>query len=183
MKQSRKMVLISEDEYAQLQAMTKPTEDVTESSVREHNNTEIGSPSEISTKPSEVSEKSTQTETMIPHFPYKVNVIPKKSTKKITKTNPPIKKLRKIDSTKHKLTQSGLGLTKIKPQGPPGIPVKKQQKKYSNGLPLGWMSSLIAFSVHFTCLLCLFLLHLSLNHFPQYRLLSVICYLQKFIRC
>ena len=47
MKQSRKMVLISEDEYAQLQARTKPTEDVTESSVREHNNTEIGSPSEI----------------------------------------------------------------------------------------------------------------------------------------
>ena len=55
MKQSRKMVLISEDEYAQLQARTTPTEDVTESSVREHNNTEIGSPSEISTKPSEVS--------------------------------------------------------------------------------------------------------------------------------
>ena len=40
MKQSRKMVLISEDEYAQLQAMTKPTEDVTESSAREYNNTE-----------------------------------------------------------------------------------------------------------------------------------------------
>ena len=58
MKQSRKMVLISEDEYAQLQARTKPTEDVTESSVREHNNTEIGLPSEISTKPSEVSGKS-----------------------------------------------------------------------------------------------------------------------------
>ena len=63
------MVLISEDEYAQLQARTKPTEDVTESSVREHNNTEISSPSEISTKPSEVSEKSTQTETTIPNFP------------------------------------------------------------------------------------------------------------------
>ena len=78
MKQSRKMVLISEDEYAQLQEMTKPTEDVTESSVREHNNTEIGSPSEISTKPSEVSGKSTQTETTIPISPYKVNVIPKK---------------------------------------------------------------------------------------------------------
>ena len=44
-----------------------------------------------------------------------------------------------IESTKHKLTQSGLGLTKIKPQGPHGIPVKKQQKKFSNGLPLGWM--------------------------------------------
>ena len=58
---------------------------------------------------------------------------------KITKTNPPSKKLTKIESTKHKLTQSGLGLTKIKPQGPPGIPVKKQQKKFSNGLPLGWM--------------------------------------------
>ena len=41
MKQSRKMVLISEDEYAQLHARTKPTEDVTESSVREHNNTAI----------------------------------------------------------------------------------------------------------------------------------------------
>ena len=82
MKQSRKMVLISEDEYAQLQSRTKPTEDVTESSVREHNNTEIGSPSEISTKPSEVSRKSTQTETTIPHFPYKVSVIPKKVQRK-----------------------------------------------------------------------------------------------------
>ena len=145
MKQSRKMVLISEDEYAQLQARTKPTEDVTESSVREHNNTEIGSPSEISTKPSEVSEKSTQTETTIPHFPIQSQCDFKKSTKKIqvekkiTKTNPPSKKLTKIESTKHKLTQSGLGLTKIKPQGPPGIPFKKQQKKFSNGLPLGWM--------------------------------------------
>ena len=76
------MVLISEDEYAQLQARTKPTEGVTESSVREHNNTEIGSPSEISTKPSEVSEKSTQTETTIHISPYKVNVIPKKVQKK-----------------------------------------------------------------------------------------------------
>ena len=75
MKQSRKWCSYSEDEYAQLQAMTKPTEDVTESSVREHNDTEIGSLSEISTKPSEVSEKSTQTETTISHFPYKVNVI------------------------------------------------------------------------------------------------------------
>ena len=127
------MVLISEDEYAQLQAGTKPTEDVTESSVREHNNTEIGSPSEISTKPSEVSEKSTQTETMIPHFPIQSHCDSKKSTKKIqvekkiTKTNPPSKKLTKIESTKQK------------PQGPPGIPFKKQQKKFSNGLPLGWM--------------------------------------------
>ena len=34
MKQSRKMVLISEDEYAQLQAMTKPTED-SQNQVRE----------------------------------------------------------------------------------------------------------------------------------------------------
>ena len=59
--------------------------------------------------------------------------------KKITKTNHPSKKLTKIESTKHKLKQSGLGLTKIKPQGPPGIPVKKQQKKFSNGAPLGWM--------------------------------------------
>ena len=40
---------------------------------------------------------------------------------------------------KHKLKQSGLVLTKIKLLGPPGIPVKKQQKKFSNGLPLGWM--------------------------------------------
>ena len=139
------MVLISEDEYAQLQAMTKPTEDVTESSAREYNNTEISSPSEISTKPSEVSEKSTQTETPMPHFPIQSQCDSKKSTKKmqvekkITKTNPPSKKLTKIDSTKHKLTQSGLGLPKIKPQGPPGIPVKKQRNKFSNGLPLGWM--------------------------------------------
>ena len=139
------MVLISEDEYAQLQAMTKKTEDVTESSAREHNNTEIGSPSEISTKPSEVSEKSTQTETLMPHFPIQSQCDSKKSTKKmqvekkITKTNPPSKKLTKIDSTKYKLTQSGLGLTKIKPQGHPGIPVKKQRNKFSNGLPLGWM--------------------------------------------
>ena len=145
MKQSRKMVLISEDEYAQLQAMTKPTEDVTESSVREHNNTEISSPSERITKPCEVSEKDTQTETLMPHFPIQSKCDSKKSTKKmqvekkITKTNPPSKKLTKIDSTKHKLAQSGLGLTKIKPQGPPGIPVKKQQNKFSNGLPLGWM--------------------------------------------
>ena len=123
------MVLISEDEYAQLQSRTKPTEDVTESSVREHNNTEIGSPSEISTKPSEVSGKGTQTETTIPHFPIQSQCDSKKSTKKIqvekqiTKTNPHSKKLTNIDSTKHKLTQSGLGLTKIKPQGPPGIPV------------------------------------------------------------
>ena len=146
MKQSRKMVLISEDEYAQLQAMTKPTEDVTESSAREYNNTEIGSPSEISIKPCEVSEKSTQTETPMSHFPIQSQCDSKKSTKKmqvekkITKTNPPSKKLTKIDSTKHKLTQSGLGLTKIKPQGPPGIPIKKQQNKFSNGLPLGWMN-------------------------------------------
>ena len=76
------MVLISEDEYAQLQAMTEPTEDVTESSVREHNNTEISSPSEISTKPSEVSEKSTQTETTIPHFPIQSQCDSKKSTNK-----------------------------------------------------------------------------------------------------
>ena len=77
------MVLISEDEYAQLQAMTKPTEDVTESSVREHNNTEISLPSEISTKPSEVSEKSTQTETTIPYFPIQSQCDSKKSTNKI----------------------------------------------------------------------------------------------------
>ena len=115
MKQSRKMVLISEDEYAQLQSRTKPTEDVTESSVREQNNTEIGSPSEISTKPSEVSGKSTQTETTIPHFPIQSQYDSKKSTKKIqvekkiTKTNPTSKKLTKIESTKHKLTHSGLG--------------------------------------------------------------------------
>ena len=143
MKQSRKMMLISEDEYAQLQARTKPTEDVTESSVREHNNTEISAPSEISTKPSEVSEKSTQTKTTIPHFPIQSQCDSKKSTKKIqvkkiTKTNPPSKKFTKIESTKQ-ITQPGLGLTKIKPQGPPGIPFKKQQKKFSNGLPLGWM--------------------------------------------
>ena len=75
------MVLISEDEYAQLQARTKPTEDVTESSVREHNNTEIGSPSEISTKPSEVSLKSTQTETTIPHFPIQSQCDSKKVQK------------------------------------------------------------------------------------------------------
>ena len=97
MKQSRKMVLISEEQYAQLQAMTKPTEDVKESSVREHNNTEIGSPSEISTKPSEVSVKSKQTEKMIPYFPIQSQCDSKKSTKKsggekITKTNPPSKK-------------------------------------------------------------------------------------------
>ena len=76
------MVLISEDEYAQLQAMTKPTEDVTESSVKKHNDTEIGSLSEISTNPIEVSEKSTQTETTIPHFPIKSQCDSKKSTKK-----------------------------------------------------------------------------------------------------
>ena len=58
--------------------MTKPTEDV-----REHNNTEIGSPSEISTKPSEVSEKSSETETMIPHFPIQSQCDSKKCTKKI----------------------------------------------------------------------------------------------------
>ena len=145
MKQSRKMVRISEDEYAQLQARTKPTEDVTESSVREHNNTEIGSPSEISTKPREVSGKSTQTETTIPHFPIQSQCDFKKKDKENTggeknnKTNPLSTKLTKIDSTKHKLTQSGLGSTKIKAQGPPGIPVKKQQKEFSNGLPLGWM--------------------------------------------
>ena len=75
------MVLISEDEYAQLQSRTKPTEDVTESSVREHNNTEIGSPSEISTKPSELSRKSTQTETMIPHFPIQSQCESKKKYK------------------------------------------------------------------------------------------------------
>ena len=76
------MVLISEDEYAQLQARTKPTEDVTESSVREHNNTEIGSPSEISTKPSEVSGKSTQTETAIPNFPIQSQCDSKKIQRK-----------------------------------------------------------------------------------------------------
>ena len=70
------------DEYAQLQAMTKPTEDVTESSVREHNNTEIGSPSEISTKPSEVSGKSTQTETTISHLPIQSQCDSKKVQKK-----------------------------------------------------------------------------------------------------
>ena len=113
--------------------------------MREHNNTEIASPSEISAKPSEVSGKSTQPDSAIPHFPIQSQCDSKKSTKKIqvekqiTKTNPPSKKLTKIESTKHKLTQSGLGLTKIKPQEPPGIPVKKQQKKFSNGLPLGWM--------------------------------------------
>ena len=77
------MVLISEDEYAQLQARTKPTEDVTESSVREHNNTEIGSPSEICTKPSEVSEKSTQTETMVLHFPIQSQCDSKKVQRKL----------------------------------------------------------------------------------------------------
>ena len=82
MKKSRKMVLISEDEYAQLQARTKPTEDVTESNVREHNNTEISSPSERSTKPSEVSEKSTQTETTIPHFPIQSQCDSKKAQRK-----------------------------------------------------------------------------------------------------
>ena len=45
--------------------------------------------------------------------------------KRITESNPLSKKLTKIESTKHKFTQSGLGLTKIKPQGPHGIPVKK----------------------------------------------------------
>ena len=111
MKQSRKMVLISEDEYAQLQARAKPTEDVTESSVREHNNKEIGSPSEISTKPSEVSGKCTQNETTIPHFPVQSQCDSKKSTKKIqvenkiTKTNPPRKKL-----NLQKLTQPNINL-------------------------------------------------------------------------
>ena len=87
------MVLISEGEYAQLQARTKTTKDVTESGAREHNNTEIGSPSEISTKPSEVSGKSTQTETTIPHFPIQSQCDSKNSTKKlqvekkITKSN------------------------------------------------------------------------------------------------
>ena len=76
------MVLISEDEYAQLQARTKPTEDVTESSVRENNNTEISSPSEISTKPSEVSEKVHKLKQRSPISPNKVNVIPKKVPKK-----------------------------------------------------------------------------------------------------
>ena len=61
--------------------MTKPTEGVTESSVREYNNTKIGSPSEISTQPSEVSGKSTQTETAIPHFPIQSQCESKTSTK------------------------------------------------------------------------------------------------------
>ena len=82
MKQSRKMVLISEDEYAQLQARTKPTEDVTESSVREHNNTEIASPSEISTKPSEVSGKSKQPERAFPNFPIQSQCDSKKVQRK-----------------------------------------------------------------------------------------------------
>ena len=134
------MVLISEDENAQLQARTQPTEDVTESSVGEHNNTEISSPLERSTNPCEVSEKGTQTETLMPQFSIQSQCDSKKSSKKmqvekkLSKTYPPRKKLTKIDSTKHKLTQSGLGLTKIKPQGPPGIPVKKQQNKFSNCL-------------------------------------------------
>ena len=87
------MMLKSEDEYAQLQARTKPTEDITESSVREHNNTEIGSPSEISTKPSEVSEKSKQTETRIPHFPIQSQCDSRKNSggEKIKTNYPSIK--------------------------------------------------------------------------------------------
>ena len=77
------MVLISEDEYTQMQAMTKATEDDTESSVREHNNTEISSPSGRSTKPCELSEKGTQTETLMPHFPVQIQCDSKKSTKKM----------------------------------------------------------------------------------------------------
>ena len=105
-------MLISEDEYAQLQARTKPTEDVTVSNVREHNNTEIISPSARSTKPCEVSEKGTQTETLMPHFPIQSQCDSKKVQKmqverKITKTNPPSKKLTKTDSTKHKLHNQG----------------------------------------------------------------------------
>ena len=75
------MVLISEDKYAQLQAITKPTEDVTESSVREHNNTEICLPSEISTNQVRCQKKVHKLEQRSPISPYKVNVIPKKVQK------------------------------------------------------------------------------------------------------
>ena len=109
MKQSRKMVLISEDEYAQLKAMTKPTEDVTES------------------------DKGTQTETSMPHFPIRSQCDSKKSTKimqvekKITKTNPPRKKRTKIGSTKHELTQSGLGVKKLYLKDPLGYPLRNNR--------------------------------------------------------
>ena len=56
--------------------------------------------------------------------------------KKITQTIPIASKVKKIDSAGRKITQSGLGINKFKPSGPPGILDKKQREK----LPSGWMS-------------------------------------------
>ena len=52
------MVLISEDEYAQLQTMTKPTKNDTQPSQVEENDTQTGQVVEKVTKPNAVTEKN-----------------------------------------------------------------------------------------------------------------------------
>ena len=155
MKHSRKMVLISEDEYAQMQAMVKPAENDTQPGQVQVNNTQSDQVVEKMPQPNAALEKVTQTEMMMPHFPIQNQCDFIKSTKtmqaekKITKTNlpreeliktnPPREKLTKTRPSKHKLIQTGLGEDKPRPRGPPGVPLRKQENKISEGLPPGWV--------------------------------------------
>ena len=143
MKHSRKMVLISEDEYTQLKAKIK--ENDTQPRQVQENDTRSGYVVENVMQPNAASEIGTQTETMVTHYPVQSQCNLKKGTekipaeKKITKTSPSSKKLTKNGPSKRYLTQSGLGEEKPRPQGPPGVPLRKQEKKFSEGLPPGWV--------------------------------------------
>ena len=146
MNHSRKMVLISEDKYAQLQTMTKPTKNDTQPSQVEENDTQTGQVVEKVTKPNAVTDKMTQTETMMNHFPIQSQCNLQKGTekittrKKITKTDPSSEKLTGNGSNKISITKSRLGEERPRPRGPPGVPFRKQQKQLTDGLPPGWVN-------------------------------------------
>ena len=143
MNHSRKMVLISEDEYTQL--MTKIKENNTQAGQAQRDDTQSSQIVEKVTQPNVVSEKVTKAETMVTHFPIQSQCNLEKDTEKIptenkvTKTNEASEKVVKNGADKLNITQLGSGEEKPRPRGPPGVPLRRRQKKINEGLPPGWV--------------------------------------------
>jgi len=162
MKYSKKMVLISEDEYSQLMSAK---ENATESCPTAEKVTKMDTPSEKVTKSETATkqmtglctatEKMTQTEPRVTPYPIqskwgfsnRTKSVPTRKQK--TKTDTVRKVMTKSDPTRKLMimtkndpgainhTKSGSGMGKFRPQGPPGTPQLKE--KSTKGLPLGWI--------------------------------------------
>ena len=125
MKYSRKMVLISEDEYSQLKNKASSKTEPSKERATESSATLMSLPSEKITQPRQW---------VLPKAAEKMP-----GEKNETKISPHKKQLTKTSSTRRIQTQSGPGVETFTPLGPPGIPLRTLQKKSTSALPLGWI--------------------------------------------